>query len=37
MIDYNDVNMERVKKRLKYFSADMGGTEIFEPLKDIFN
>jgi len=37
VVDYNDENMQEAHEDMeKYESESMGGTEIFNPLKDIF-
>lgn len=33
MYDYNDKNKKFAKEKIDEFSADFGGTEIFEPLE----
>ena len=35
--DYNDQTLESSLKMISKFSADMGGTEILNPLMKIFN
>ena len=32
VVDYNDKNMESAKQQIQNFQADMGGTEIYDPL-----
>lgn len=34
--DYNDANLRYCKDEIDKFSADFGGTEIFEPLQSVF-
>ena len=34
-VEYNDETLEQAVKELGCFSADMGGTEIYKPIKDI--
>lgn len=36
MYDYNDKNKKFAKEKIDEFNADFGGTEIFEPLEQIF-
>ncbi len=33
---YSEVTMEEAQRRVKSMSADMGGTEILQPLKHIY-
>jgi hypothetical protein len=35
--EYNQNTLDAVVATLKHFDADMGGTEILSPIKDIFN
>mmetsp|Transcript_48586 Transcript_48586/g.35760 ORF Transcript_48586/g.35760 Transcript_48586/m.35760 type:complete len:162 (-) Transcript_48586:1382-1867(-) len=35
-VDYTEENVEAADKMLAKFDAEMGGTEIFNPLKDVF-
>jgi von Willebrand factor A domain-containing protein 5 len=35
-VEYNDVNLERAVKEIVNFDADMGGTEILAPIKNVF-
>ena len=37
MIDYNNENLTAVKAQLERFSADFGGTQIYEPVQSAFN
>ena len=34
-VDYNDETLEQAVNELGSYSADMGGTEIYRPIKDI--
>ena len=36
-VPYNQKNMEIAVKHAKHLKADLGGTELFDPLKDIFS
>jgi len=36
-VDYTEENLERCMTQIETFKADMGGTEIFKPLKDILD
>lgn len=36
MFDYNNENLDAVKKQLDYFSANFGGTNIYEPVQSAF-
>ena len=35
-VEYNDENMRNAIEQIKTFEADLGGTEIFSPLAEIF-
>jgi hypothetical protein len=34
---YNEENLKLAVSQVSSFEADMGGSEILEPLKDVFN
>ena len=36
-VPYNQKNMETAVKHAEHLEADLGGTELFDPLKDIFS
>lgn len=36
-IEYNDETLEQVSAIVTHFKADMGGTELYQPLKEIFS
>ena len=36
-VDYNDENLRKAVEQVSKFKADLGGTEIYKPLAQIFN